>query len=54
MRHHFQVASMEQSFAHLEGLCTDEEMPELQKIVGLKLQEVKQSFEQLEEMALED
>ena len=38
----------------LRGMCSEQEIPELEKVVGLKLEEVKAAFEAIEEMALED
>jgi hypothetical protein len=48
------VDALIESYEDLKGKCSAEELPELQKIVGLKLEEVKASFEQVVEMALED
>jgi hypothetical protein len=34
------VGALQESFLALSSTCTGEEMPELQKVVGLKLEEV--------------
>ena len=48
------VEDMKSSYETLREKCSEDELPDLQKIVGLKLEEVKQAFGQLEDMAIED
>lgn len=48
------VRELGDCYEGLRGMCSEEEIPELEKVVGLKLEEVKAAFEAIEEMALED